>query len=124
MLVSGHRPQPGNQDGLVEVLGIPEFGLALGGGFPVLGQQADHRLAAGVGLLQRLPPAFTGPDAGVRVQIQKDLIDQTRLLLNQPLLDRHRLRAVRAGMTQEQPRHASPLLAHPRLVWSMQARPW
>ena len=37
----------------------------------MLGQQADHRLAAGVGLLQRLLPPLSGPDPGVRVQIQK-----------------------------------------------------
>ena len=44
----------------------------------------------------------------MRVQIQVDLIDQTRFLLDQPLLDRHRLTAVPAGMTQKHPRHASP----------------
>ena len=74
----------------------------------MLRQQADHRLAASIGLLQRLLPPLPRPDPGVRVQIQVDLIDQTRFLLDQPLLDRHRLAAVPAGMTQEHPRHASP----------------
>ena len=60
----GHRLQPGDQDRLVQRLGVAELGLALGGGFPVLRQQADHRLTAGVGLLQRLLPAL--PRAGCR----------------------------------------------------------
>ena len=39
---------------------------------PSLGrQQADHRLTAGVRLLQRLLPALPRPDPGVRVQIQR-----------------------------------------------------
>jgi hypothetical protein len=63
----GQRLQPGAQDGLAQVLGIAELGMALVGGLPVLGQQADHRLAAGVGLLQRLPPPLPGPDSGVRI---------------------------------------------------------
>ena len=66
-----HRLQPGNHDGLVQRLGIAELSLALGGGFPMLGQQANHRLAAGIGLLQRLLPPFPGPDAGVGVQVQE-----------------------------------------------------
>ena len=108
MLVSGTGSSRATQDRLVQRLGVAELGLALVGGFPVLGQQADHRLAAGVGLLQRLLPAFPGPDAGVRVQIQEDLLGQTRLLLDQPRLDRHRLAAIPAGMTQKHPRHDSP----------------
>ena len=93
---------------LFRCLGVPELGLALAGGFPVLRQQADHRLTAAVGLLQRLLPALPGPNTGVRVQIQEDLLGQTRLLLDQPRLDRHRLAAIPAGMAQEHPRHASP----------------
>ena len=104
----GHRLQPGAQDGLVQTLGVAVLGLALVGGFPVLRQQADHRLAAGVGLLQRLLPPLAGPDTGVRVQIQEDLLGQTRLLLDQPRLDRHRLAAIPAGMAQKHPRHNSP----------------
>ena len=68
----------------------------------------NHRLTTSVGLLQRLLPPFPRPDTGVRVQIQIDLLGQTRFLLDQPLLDRHRLAAVPAGMAQEHPRHASP----------------
>ena len=60
----GHRLQPGAQDGLVQVLGVAELGLALARGFPVLRQQADHRLAASIGLLQRLLPP--SPQAGSR----------------------------------------------------------
>ena len=112
----GHRLQPGAQDGLVQVFGVAELGLALTGGFPVLRQQADHRLAAGVGLVQRLLPPLAGPDAGVRVQIQEDLLGQTRLLLDQPRLDRHRLAAVPAGMTQKHPRHNSPPSAQRRAL--------
>jgi hypothetical protein len=81
----------------------------------MLGQQADHRLATCVGLLQRLPPPLAGPDAGVRVQIQEDLLGQPRLLLDQLRLDRHRLAAIPAGMTQKEPRHASPH-PHPRAL--------
>ena len=105
MLVSGTGSSRAHHDRLVQRLGVPELGLALGGGFPVRRQQADHRLTAGVGLLQRLLPAFPRPDTGVRVQIQKDLLGQTRLLLDQPRLDRHRLAAIPAGMTQKHPRH-------------------
>ena len=42
------------------------------------------------------------------VQIQKDLLGQARFLFDQPLLDRHRLATIPAGMAQEHPRHASP----------------
>ncbi len=88
MLVSGTGSSRAHHDRLVQRLGIPELGLAFRGGFPMRRQQADHRLTAGVGLLQRLLPAFPGPDAGVRVQIQVDLLGQPRLLLDQPRLDR------------------------------------
>ena len=74
----------------------------------MLRQQADHHLTAGVGLLQRLLPACPRPNAGVRVQIQVDFVGQARLLLDQPRLDRDRLTAIPAGMTQKHPRHNSP----------------
>ena len=44
----------------------------------------------------RLATRTARPDPGVRVEIQAYLIDQTRLLLSQPLRDRHRLKAVAA----------------------------
>ena len=62
----GQRLQPGNQAGLVQRLGIAELHLALVRGQPVLGQQADHRLTAGIGPLQRQLPPLAGPDNGVR----------------------------------------------------------
>ena len=108
MLVSGTGSSRAHHDRLVQRLGIPELGLAFRGGFPVRRQQADHRLTAGVGLLQRLLPACPGSDTGVRVQIQIDLLGQPRLLLDQPRLDRDRLTAIPAGMTQKHPRHHSP----------------
>ena len=91
--------------GLVQRLGVAVFGLAFMGGLPMLRQQADHHLAAAAGLLQRLFPPLPGPDPGVQVQIQEDLLGQTRLLLDQPRLDRGRRPAVPAGMTQEHPGH-------------------
>jgi hypothetical protein len=36
--------------------------------------------------LQHLLPPLPGPNAGVRVQIQKDLLGLPRLLLDEPLL--------------------------------------
>ena len=71
-------------------------------------QQADHRLAAGIGLVQSFLPALPGPNAGVRVHIQEDFVGQPRLLLDQPRLDRDGLAAIAAGMTQKHPRHNSP----------------
>ena len=55
MSVSADGLQPRAQDRLAQVLGVAVLGLALVRGFPVLGQQTDHRLTAGIGLLQRLP---------------------------------------------------------------------
>ena len=104
----GHRLQPRAQNSLVQVLRVAELRRALVRAVPMLRQQANHRLAAGIGLLQRLPPALPGPDTGVRVQIQENLLGQARLPLDQPLLHRDRLAAVPAGMTQENPRHHSP----------------
>ena len=108
MLVSGTGSSRATSDRLVQRLGIPELGLAFRGGFPLRRQQADHHLTAGVGLLQRLLPPCPRPDAGVRVQVQIDLLGQPRLLLDQPRLDRDRLAAIPAGMTQKHPRHNSP----------------
>jgi hypothetical protein len=102
--------QTGAHDGLVLILGVAIFGLTLRRAFPMLRQQADHRLAAGVGPVQRLLPPLSGPNPGVRVQVQKNLLGQPRLLLGQPRLDRDRLTAIPAGMTQKHPRHHSPLL--------------
>ena len=96
------------QDGLVEVLGVAELGLALAGGLPVLRQQANHRLTTVISLLQLLPPPLAGPDAGVRVQIQEDFLGQTGLVLDQPRLDRNGLATIAAGMAHKHPRHHSP----------------
>ena len=123
MLVSGHRLQPGAQDGLVEALGVAVLRRALMRAVPMLRQQADHRLAAGVGLVQRLLPPLAGPNAGVRVQIKEDFLGQARLLPDQPLLDRHRLTAIPAGMTQEHPRHNSPPKTGIRLTPGRSRRP-
>ncbi len=66
----------------------------------MLRQQADHRLAAAVGLLQRLPPPLPGPDTGMRVQVKKYLVGQSRFVLDQPRLDRHRLATGEAGAAE------------------------
>ena len=65
----------------------------------MLGQQADHRLTTVISLLQLLAPPLAGPDAGVRVQVQKNFLGQTGLVLDQPRLDRDRLATIPAGMT-------------------------
>ena len=52
------------------------------------------------------------PVCGSRVKV--DLIDQTRLVLDQPPLHRHRRTAVPAGMTQEHPRHNPHQHRHPK----------
>ena len=92
----------------MQILGVAELDQAFRRVQPVLRQQADHRLATRTSLIQRPLPALPRPDTSVRVHIQIDLVDQTRLVLDQPLLDRHRLAAVKPRMTQEHPRHASP----------------
>ena len=83
----------------MQVLDVAELDVAFRRVQPVLGQQADHRLTASTGLIQRLLPPLPRTDPRVRIEIQIDLIDQTRFLLDQPLLHRHRLAAVPAGMT-------------------------
>jgi hypothetical protein len=111
-VVVRHWFQPGAQDGLMQILGVAELDQAFRRLQPVLRQQADHRLATRTSLIQRPLPPLARPDTSVRVHIQIDLVDQTRLVLDQPLLDRHRLAAVKPRMTQEHPRHASPPTAH------------
>jgi len=56
MLVSGNGSNRAHHR-LVQRLGVPELDLALVRVQPVLGRQANHRLTAGIGLLQGLLPA-------------------------------------------------------------------
>src|SRR6478672_7479796 len=103
-----HRLQPSTQDGLMQILRVAELNFALTRVQPVRRQQTDHRLAASTGPIERLLPPLPRPDPGVRVQIKVDFIEQTRFLFGQPVLDRHRLTAIPAGMAQEHTRHAPP----------------
>ena len=91
-------------NGLVQHLGVPVFGLAFVGGLPVFD---SRQITASQRVLACCSACSSVPRAGSRcaVQIQKDLLGQTWLLLDQPRLDRHRLPAVPAGMTQENPGH-------------------
>ena len=59
-------------------------------------------------------PRCAGPDP-------KDLLGQTRLLLDRPPLHRHRLPTVPAGMTQKHPRHT--LTRHPRRARGTSPKP-
>ena len=65
---------------------------------------SQRALACCSACFQRAPGRM--PVCGSRSKI--DLLGQTRLLLDQPRLDRDRLTAIPAGMTQKHPRHNSP----------------
>ena len=73
----------------------------------------SKQITASQRLLAAAMPASSAPRAEYRcgVQIQEDLLGQTRLVLDQPRLNRRRLAAIPAGMAQEHPRHLAPTAA-------------
>ena len=74
----------------------------------MLGQQANHRLAAGIGLLQRLLPPFPGPDAGVGVQVQEISSASPGSCSISHALTATACAVVPARMTQKHPQCSSP----------------
>ena len=104
MPVSGSGSSRAHRMVLFRRLGRPELGLAFG--------EASQVLTAGrspprSGCWPAAAPASTAPRRMpvCAVQIQKDLLGQTRLLFHQPSLQCHSLRIVEARMAQEDTRH-------------------
>jgi hypothetical protein len=72
--------QAGAQDLLAQVFRRPVLGQALGRGFPVVRQQADHGLAARIRADEFIFPLHAQFEAGVSIGVQEDLIGQRRIL--------------------------------------------
>ena len=106
-LAAGHLFEPGNQDRLVLIFGVPELGFTFMGILPMPRHQTYHGFTAVIGLHQCLLPSLPRPNPGTRIAIQEDLAVQPSILLNQPLPHRDRLPIVPTGITQEHPRHRS-----------------
>jgi hypothetical protein len=123
---AGRRLESCAEDALVHVLRGAELGLALGRVLPLLRQQADHGLAAGVRLLKGVLPFDAGTDAGLRVDVKEDVVVQWRILIDQPLLECNRLQRVFARMAQKYAGHRSsppgvPTRVHTRPLISQMA---
>jgi hypothetical protein len=97
--------EPGTQDQLAQGLRRPELGPAFARALPLRGQQADDGFAPLVGLPQSPFPALSRCNARIAIEIKEDLLSESRLLFDEPTLQRDGLRRVPTGVTQEDARH-------------------
>lgn len=109
---SGRGIDAGDEDSLVERLGMAELGDALRGVFPCRRDQTDHGLAAVDGTDQFGLPPGAGRNASARVDVEEDVTSQARLLFDQPLHHSARRPGVAAGVADKHLVHAFMLTAY------------
>src|SRR6185312_12454351 len=93
------------EDPLAGVLGAAVLMHAFWSAFPTLGHQAQQRLAAGQLAGERLFPPLAADHAVARVDVEKDVVVERGILVNQPPFERDRLAIVFARMAQKDPWH-------------------